>query len=389
MKRTLLLMLCCFVLYCLGAANPAYRIVLEWDEMAGDLNGILSGILDGEYGFVQGAAQGNALNGILQTPGETNVGGTRQEFSIFREDGYFSFWIRDKFADEDINPDFGLIRSASPVVSVYHGAQLLRRLDVPSGDGLTCKVFTLDAANGNLEADQRFFPAHRMFVVKLVDAVTGDGIPGAELAISGGEEHYPPALTDADGYAFIPVQTGTYLLSVVKDGYINTSFPAEMGFDENPREYVLALAPKAKEFRIVLTWGARPYDLDAHLAGPNPDGGDFHIWYRNRILIAGRDFLDRDDTNSYGPETITIYKPAKGEYHYCVHDYSNRMDRASRALSHSGAIVQVYGDERLMATYNVPAGKFGNLWDVFVIDKNQTLIELNTIKWTDDERTIR
>lgn len=389
MKRIVLLMLCCFFGYCLCAANPAYRVVLQWDEMAGELNGILSGILDGEYGFIQGVSSAKALNGAISTPGETNVEGTSQEFFIHREDGYFSFWIRDKFADEDINPDFTLLKKANPVVNVYHGNQLLRRLDVPSGDGLTCKVFTLDAANGILDADLRFFPMHRMFVVKLVDAVSGSGIPGAQLSISGGDEHYPPSVTDIDGYAFVPIQTGAYHLTVVKDGYINTSFPVEMGFDENPREYVLALAPKAKEFRIVLTWGQRPYDLDAHLAGPNPDGGDFHIWYRNRILIAGRDFLDRDDTNSYGPETITIYKPATGAYHYCVHDYSNRLDRSSRALSYSGAIVQVYGDDRLMATYSVPQGRYGNLWDVFIIDKNQKLIELNTVKWTDDERNIR
>jgi hypothetical protein len=373
----------------LGAVNPGYQVVLEWDEMAGELNGLLSGVLNGEYGFVQGMGPGSALGGTLSTPGESNVGGTRQEFFINAADGYYSFWIRDKFADEDINPDFGLISEAEAVVNIYRGSQLVRRLEVPSGAGLTCKVFTLDAANGILDADLRYFPRHRMFVVKLVDAVSGEGIPEAQLSISGGDEHYPPAVTDMDGYAFIAVETGSYRLSVVKEGYINTSFPAEMGFDENPREFVLAMAPKAKEFRIVLTWGARPLDLDAHLAGPHPEGGDFHIWYRNRILISGRDFLDRDDTSSWGPETITIYKPAQGEYHYCVHNYSNRLDRSSRDLSHSGAVVQVYADERLQATYCVPPGRFGNLWDVFVIDKNQRLVELNTIKWTDDESNIR
>lgn len=389
MKRTFLLIACCVLVYTINAANATYRIVLEWDEMAGELNGVLSGVLSGEYGFVQGMGPGSSLGGTLSTPGESSVGGTRQEFFINAADGYYSFWIRDKFADEDINPDFGLISEAEAVVNVYHGNQILRRLEIPPGEGLTCKVFTLDAASGTLDADLRFFPKHRMFVVKLVDALSGEGVSGAQLSISGGDEHYPGAITDADGYAFIPVETGSYRLSVVKDGYINTAFPAEMGFDENPREYVLAIAPKAKEYRIVLTWGARPLDLDAHLAGPHPEGGDFHIWYRKRILIAGRDFLDRDDTSSYGPETITIYKPAQGQYHYFVHNYSNRLDRSSRDLSHSGAIVQVFADERLQGTFMVPAGHFGNLWDVFVIDKNQKLIELNTIKWTDDETNIR
>ncbi len=94
-----------------------------------------------------------------------------------------------------------------------------------------------------------------------------------------------------------------------------------------------------------MTWGSRPRDLDAHLSGPNPDGGNFHIWWQDHYLMGGKDFLDRDDRSSYGPETITIYKPAKGTYQYSVFDYSHRGGKRSRGLERSGARVEVYGEK--------------------------------------------
>jgi len=45
-----------------------------------------------------------------------------------------------------------------------------------------------------------------------------------------------------------------------------------MGIDETPQEIVAALSPEIREYRIVLTWGSRPKDLDAHLSGPTPEG---------------------------------------------------------------------------------------------------------------------
>jgi len=390
MKHHSLLVICFLCLItALGATTSQYRVLLEWDEMSGELNGVLSGIVDSRYGFIQGTGAGQVLDGAISYRGENNLYGASQEFYINRMEGYYSFWIRDKFADDDINPDPWLIKKAQARVSVFRGNLLLGSTDAFDGTGLTCKVFTLDAANATLDIGPRFFPRTRLFAVMTVDAVSGDGLQGVSISVSGGEDHYPSVTTDNSGFAFIPVETGSYRLHIVKEGYINTNFKVEMGFDENPREFVFAIAPKAKDFRIVLTWGSRPNDLDAHLSGPHPEGGNFHIWYRNRVLIAGRDFLDRDDTDKYGPETVTIYKPASGEYHFFVHDYSNRADRSSRTLSFSDAVVQVYADETLKATFRIPEDQYGNLWDVFRIDKNQNLVSVNTVGWTDDEKNIR
>lgn len=53
--------------------------------------------------------------------------------------------------------------------------------------------------------------------------------------------------------------------------------------------------------RVVLSWGEKPFDLDSHLIFP---GG--HIYFDSK---EGTDAnLDVDDTDSYGPETVTISK---------------------------------------------------------------------------------
>ena len=60
----------------------------------------------------------------------------------------------------------------------------------------------------------------------------------------------------------------------------------------------------AGDFRIVLNWGANPRDLDSHLRGPCAS----EVMYNNKVCQAGqlKATLDRDATQGYGPETITI-----------------------------------------------------------------------------------
>lgn len=377
------------VLLLCPALGASYKVILTWDMMSGELNGVLSASFEGEYAYVQGVGKQVVLGGLLESLGETSIGEASQSFLIHSNRGFYSFWIRDKFADDDVNQDFSLIRNAQPKIFVYQDGQLLQTFSIERGMGLTCKVFTLDAETGFIDREIRFYPRTKVILTQIVNAVDGSPVPGAQLMISGGEEQYEPLESDEDGFAFFPVEIGSYHLKISKPGFIGTSYPIRMGFDENPIEYVVALSPEIREYRIVLTWGARPLDMDAHLMGPKPEGGDFHIWYRNRILIGGMDFLDRDDTDGYGPETITIYKPAEGDYMYSVHDYSNRGSASSKALSRSGATVSVYAENRLLSTFTVPGDQAGNLWKVFTIDKNHRLNPINTITWIKNEANIR
>lgn len=122
------------------------------------------------------------------------------------------------------------------------------------------------------------------------------------------------------------------------------------------------------DFRVCLDWGEHPYDLDAHLAGPGENGGSFHISYSNMKVYNDRHFLDIDDKESFGPETITIGGLDGGSYRYSIHDFTNRR-KSSGAwnLAESEAVVTLYRGSRQIAQFPVPQAE-GTWWEVFSID---------------------
>ncbi len=165
-------------------------------------------------------------------------------------------------------------------------------------------------------------------------------------------------------------------------------------------------APTEDNIRIVLTWGQTPRDLDSHLyiydtveEAVNTEGDSVFTYngnrghtayyskqyYENSRLTAD---LDRDDVTSYGPETTTIYTPVSdGIYLFKVHDYTNRDNFASRALSNSGATVSLFiGDDPWLDSdgnpyvFHVPENTIGCNWAVFYLEAaSNTVRVLNTL----------
>lgn len=125
--------------------------------------------------------------------------------------------------------------------------------------------------------------------------------------------------------------------------------------------------------RIVLNWGATPRDIDSHLQFPNN-----HVYFSQK---EGSDaMLDVDDTDGYGPETITIKRKHDGErYIYAVHDFTNQSNTHSNELSNSGAKVFVYVGKTLIKTYYVPVQATGNLWTVFAVTGTGEFETINTL----------
>jgi len=129
--------------------------------------------------------------------------------------------------------------------------------------------------------------------------------------------------------------------------------------------FTYALSPEMvnlDSMRVVLTWGYRPSDLDSHLVYPGN-----HVYFSHK---QGSDAnLDVDDTNSYGPETITLTTRHVGErYVYAIRDYSNGGNLNSKALSNSDARVDVYIGKTHIRTYKVKPGITANNWVVFGVD---------------------
>ena len=181
--------------------------------------------------------------------------------------------------------------------------------------------------------------------------------------------------TDSLGNLSVRLLPGMYTVEVIKSGYDVIYVNIVILIDLGTVEIHFSPSLPAGEMRIVLSWGAWPEDLDSHLFTPYDSSlGDegYHIFYSNQTDAAG-DNLDVDDTTSYGPETITIPVVKDGLYKYYVVDYSNcsHGSPTSFDMSNSGAVVNVYTSSGLVATFHVPTGQSGVIWEVFEIRNGQ------------------
>lgn len=185
-------------------------------------------------------------------------------------------------------------------------------------------------------------------------------------------------VTNQNGvFSFSDLPAGNYTFEVEGNGYV-TNYINAISIGGETRNVVGVVSPTLGDsvFRVVLTWGSSPSDLDTHLTGPDGLGDRFHIFHGHEgnpdITVSPYAYLDRDETMGFGPETMTIGRlintDANSIYRYSIHDYSNAGSTTSRALGESGARVDVYGNgNRLITTLNVPVQP-GTLWTVFEID---------------------
>ena len=233
----------------------------------------------------------------------------------------------------------------------------------------------------------------------VLDAFSGDGVPGAAVALRTGYGSVSgPTVavttTDAFGeYEFSNLDAGYYGAQVTRSGYVSAGFSlAVVGGRENINYFSITPDLAVDEFRLVLTWGVDPPDLDSHMTGPRVDHPTerFHVWYFARTYAhEGRTHvqLDRDVTSSYGPETITIYEQTPGSYRYSVHDFTNQASTTSTALARSGAQVSVYHGTRLIRTFYVPPYP-GTLWTVLEL-QGSTLTPVNAMSFVSDPSDVR
>lgn len=224
---------------------------------------------------------------------------------------------------------------------------------------------------------QTFIFAQKNNELLVLSAVVKDKvIPNAQIIFQKNGETSETVNTDASGKAVIPPQfvdaNNEITLIIKKEGYSTLVTKGPFG------GLTYALSPVMEDLdgmRIVLSWGKSPSDLDSHLSYPNN-----HICYYHKEGTNAN--LDVDDTDSFGPETITIEKRAQNKkYIYAVHDYSdkNRMDNDN--LSNiSNAKVYVYIGNTLIKSYDVPKYKKGTVWVVFMIDESGNIIDINNFE---------
>ncbi len=136
---------------------------------------------------------------------------------------------------------------------------------------------------------------------------------------------------------------------------------------------------EASAFSAKLTWGANPYDLDAHFITPAGE-----VYFSNSSLQQDGFFamLDVDDTSSFGPEVISSSAfNIPGCYEYYVHNYSG-----TTAWDLSNAKVNISLDNQhkqfLITQADAQSSDFQDVdkrWSIFTADVDA---DLNvTINW--------
>ena len=225
------------------------------------------------------------------------------------------------------------------------------------------------------------------------DAVTGEAIPDVTLKFRADWNNRTGSViatttTNENGIYGITLERGYYTIEFAKEGYtsvfVNVFSSNALPVFEGVMQSSMSVVD-ATQFRVVLTWGAIPSDLDSHLVVPvdEADGSSscFHIYFANKVCYdANHEIaasLDVDDTTSFGPETVTVINVRTDKpYYYSVHDFSNGLDPNSTDMSASGANVKVYQGSTLVKEYYVPTGKVGTVWNVFKIVNGQ-IIDIN------------
>lgn len=232
------------------------------------------------------------------------------------------------------------------------------------------------------------------FSGKITDAVTGNPVAGVTLTIRKGWDNpdagevvavletnsngvFTYSITKILGVVF-GLPSGNYTATTEKTGYASTSFNIVVvpGIVNSGQDATIAPITDGS-YRVVLSWGAVPSDLDSHMTAYTSSGSYEHVYYSNKVGYTAN--LDIDDTSSYGPETITVtdFELLSDGFTYSVHDYSNKGSTSNSILSSSGAVVELYKGNTLLKKYYVPTDKIGTVWRVFSIDAEGNITDIN------------
>ena len=73
---------------------------------------------------------------------------------------------------------------------------------------------------------------------------------------------------------------------------------------------------------------------------------------------------------------------------YSVHNYSNKSESSSQALSESDAYVTVYHGKYEPVVFHVPVGYVGTVWNVFKVNSEGNIEAINTFENCSDSSNV-
>jgi adhesin/invasin len=224
---------------------------------------------------------------------------------------------------------------------------------------------------------------------RVVEALGATAIANSSVTLRNGFDANPASVavgtttTNGSGDFSILAQPGNYTITAGATGFVsqsqNVTVPSNGQLTVN-----FALAPTLSpgQVRIILTWGATPTDMDAHLWGPDGLGGLFHVYWDQEEFPDGSltpdAELDLDDIDGFGPETMTINVLRAGRYCYAAYNYNQDPPRFD------AVVARVIRDDGTTTTYSAPGGVDSALWTVVIFDVAVggavTITPINTIE---------
>lgn len=205
------------------------------------------------------------------------------------------------------------------------------------------------------------------------DASTGLPIADASVAIGG----FASTTNESGEYQFYPVSFDSYDAHVSREGFV--PFDLEIVVDESEEVVAPILMSSIQSnvrFRIVLSWGPYPRDLDSYLLIP---GFDCSVYYATvdhcQLGEPPYALIEHDEKSGYGPETTVIGNLFEFPCTYRV----QRFQTGEGSLDISGATVRVFDQTQLRATFTVPQTPDILSWDVFEIDASGAIIPINSV----------
>ncbi len=216
----------------------------------------------------------------------------------------------------------------------------------------------------------------------------GVNVKSGPYAIDGNGVTIPAVKTATDGsYAIPNVPPGNYTLEVSGNGkrgnctsnsetYATTFRTVIAAGSDTPPNQNILVSPLLgdSEMRIVLSWGAKPRDLDSHVQYSPTDSAQRIVWNRKAPLGAGNGELDFDITTGYGPETITLQgaiwnQPVR---YYSIYNWSGEAD-----MGVSGATVRVFkGSIGEVRNYSISPSHSNRWWKLFCVSAEKTITDV-------------
>lgn len=146
--------------------------------------------------------------------------------------------------------------------------------------------------------------------------------------------------------------------------------------------------PTQTALTVVLEWTENNTDVDLHLIRPGGTmfdlAGNSDCFYANRAPDWGtpndptdNPFLDDDDVDGLGPETINLDRMAPGAYEVQVHYFSDRR------LGPTNATVQLFVAGEAAGSYTRPSLACNDIWHVGTLNwdgTNGTFQRVDTVR---------